>query len=104
MVLTCPDFNDVTITIPDEWLGRHAMRHEQAQDSGKEMPAILRDFAVVMALLDDWNIPHMPANPDEWDIEKVPIRVMVWAREVVFKSFYKAFEVPKNSSAPLPDG
>ena len=98
-LVPCPFRDDVSITLPDEWLGKHNVRQLEAIDALKEqsLPPVWRDFSVAMALVSDWRIPHMPANRDEWQVENVPIRVMVWVRDVVLDSFSEAFVVPKNS-------
>lgn len=94
------------ITLPDEWLGSHAMRYEKAREkaSDYDMPGLLKDFILVVSILDDWNIPGMPANPDAWDVSQVPIKVMAWARKIALDSYRDAFAIPKKKSEPFPNG
>ena len=94
------------VTLPDEWLGVHQIRHDKVIESlvDKNYPPKIHDFIVSMALLDDWQLPGMPANPSEWDVEKVPNNVMVWVFEVVYPSYKASFIVPKKKSPPSLNG
>lgn len=104
----------ITITLPEQWLGDHLIRYEQATKaadlaqgamppevmSGMPTPGIISDFVVALCILDDWTIPNMPANMRAWRVDKVPLQVMLWVRHTTMTSFKEALVVPKNSSAP----
>lgn len=100
------------IGLPDEWLGEHARRrdearerlNEQAELTKKKLPATWQNFIVAMAVLEDWDIPGLTGNPEKWDLAAMPWAVLDWLPMVVFASIASAQQVPKNSSAPLPDG
>ena len=104
--VTCPlsidraGYNEAWIALPDEWLGRHMIAHDEARDAAKEAVfskhVVLVNFSICMALLDDWRIPDLPANVREWDITSVPIPFMIWAANVVFPDYLGAFNVPKD--------
>jgi hypothetical protein len=86
------------IEFPNEWLGKHAKRHDEAVAASQDMPATWREFACAMALLDDWNLPGLPKNPEKWDFGAMSLRVMAWVKNEVLLSYYRCFQVPKNSS------
>ena len=85
------------IEFPDEWLGKHAKRHDEAVSRSKDLPATWRDFAVAMALLDDWSLPGLPKNPELWQFDLLSLPVMMWVKTAVLTPYYRCYEVPKNS-------
>lgn len=85
------------IEYPDEWLGKHARRHDEAIAKSKDLPATWREFTAAMALLDDWSLPGLPKNPENWDFDAVSLPVMAWVKNTVLTDYYKCFQVPKNS-------
>ena len=89
------------IELPDEWLGKHAKRHDDAAAAGSELPATWRDFAVAMALLDDWNLPGVAKNSELWDFAELGLPLMIWVKTAVLQSYYRCYEIPKNSLPPL---
>lgn len=97
MRVTSPYSPEHYIDVPDEWLGKHARRHDEAAERGKDLPPTWRDFAVAMALLDDWNLPGLPKNPELWDFEGLNLHVMMWVKTAVLSSYYDCYKVPKNS-------
>ena len=96
-----PGSDEHYITMPDEWLGKHARRHDEAADKSKGLPSTWRDFTVAMALLDDWHLPGLPKNPEQWEIEIVSLPVMAWVKMTVLASYYACFDIAKNSWPPL---
>ena len=93
------------IELPNEWLGKHARQHDEAYQKARdaELPATWRDFAVSVALLDDWYLPGLPKNPEKWDFETISLRLMAWVKVKVLSEYYKCFDVSKNYSPPLSD-
>jgi hypothetical protein len=94
--ITSPYNDEHYIDVPDEWLGKHARRHDEAVRKAKDLPATWRDFTAAMALLDDWHLPGVPKNSDEWDFDEMSLPVMVWVRETTLGSYYECYKIPKN--------
>ena len=98
---------DCIIVLPDDWLYEHEARRNEAIERAKELqlPDSWVGLSAAIALLDDWrDIPGLPANPERWELGKMPIEVGEWLKQTAHEDFFKAFEVPKNSSPPLPNG
>ena len=93
---------DGWIELPDEWLGAHARRRDEAIEKSKALPATWLEFAVAMSLLDDWQLPGLPKNTDLWDFNVMSLRMMAWVKITVLESFAACFKIPKNSLPPLP--
>ena len=91
--------------MPDEWLGIHARRRDEAREKAAGLPQTLANFAIAMALLDDWDdLPGIGGNPAAWDFDAIPWALIGWVSEQVFTDLRESLRVPKNSSAPLPAG
>jgi hypothetical protein len=95
------------IGLPDEWLGRHILRRDQAlakiRESKQESELFIR-FSISMALMEDWKLPGLGGNPEQWDLEQVNLTVMLWVSEAVLSDFGTALLVPKARSAPSQTG
>lgn len=86
--------------LPDEWLGEHAERRDEAIRKSQELGPTLKQFAVSMALLEDWGgISGLDGNPEQWDFTKMPLDVIAWISETVTIDFNQCFIVPKVSSS-----
>ena len=88
------------IELPDEWLGEHAARRDEAyqQAEEKKLPQVLANFAVALALLENWEeIPGLAGNPEKWELGKVAWPVIAWITGFVFGDIARALEIPKNS-------
>jgi len=98
--------NNTYIVLPDIWLGKHVQRRDDAinKATDQNLGETLTDFAVAMALLDDWQIPALPGNVDNWDFQKLDLRLIAWIRQTVLVDFNKCFIIPKVLSSPLQDG
>ena len=101
-----PDYPEAWIDLPDKWLGDHANRRDEAADKAGEIElrGTLQDFAVSMALLDDWNLPGLTGNPDNWDFEQVDLQIITWVVTATIFDFMKCWAIPKNSLSPSPNG
>lgn len=105
--------NDVhKIHLPDEWLCDHLLRYQAAQKKIQVlakgaipedaiplegMPQLLTDLALALCLLDDYELPGLPAaNPAMWRIDKCPLRVAVWVKATVLDDFATSLTIPKN--------
>ena len=100
-----PVYAEAFVILPDEWLGEHAERRDEAVRKGQELGPTLRQFAVSVALLETWgNIPGLDGNPEQWDFEKLPLDLIAWISASVTLDFNQCFVVPKVSSSPSPNG
>jgi hypothetical protein len=104
----CPwdDYPGAYIELPDSWLGEHAARRDTAREAANEadLPSTFVDFSVCMALLDDWQLPGLTGNPDNWDFNQLDLRIINWVTQVTLVDFSKCWVIPKNSLSPSPNG
>ena len=103
----CPldEFEGVWIELPDEWLGEHATRYDQAiEDSRKLNSATMTNFAVALAIAEDWRIPGLEGKPEAWDFGKINLSVISWISKVAITDYLMAVNVPKNSFGLSPNG
>ncbi len=106
----CPfsKWHEAFIELPDEWLGIHAERRDEAVDAAEKRGvkgAVLVQFAIALNLLDDWGeIPGLDGPPEKWRFHEVPLEIIGWINLVVITEFAECFEVPKKSSEPSPNG
>lgn len=101
-----PEWDDCAIELPDEWLGIHAERRDEAEKQARDrgLGDTLVQFAIALSLLDDWqNIPGID-GPPPWDFQELPLRVVAWITNTTMIEFYECFEIPKKSSSPSPNG
>ncbi len=86
------------LELPDRWLGSHARRRDEALDLAEKgnLPPTLKNFAVAMALLDDWHLPALPKNPKMWVLDEVELRLIGWVTQTVLPAFYENFIVSRN--------
>ncbi len=101
-----PDFKDCVIVLPDKWTGEHAARRDKAVEASVHYGAItLTQFAISLALLDDWRgIPGLDRNPEKWDFNELPLEIIGWINIVVLGEFTECFEIPKVSSSQSGNG
>lgn len=97
------------VELPDEWLGRHILERDKTFDEFDRLPEKLsgtvRDFALSLALVDDWNLPGIGRRAAT-DLENLPSRfadlsgsVINWVILVVLSDFGKTFVIPKERSS-----
>ena len=56
------------IGLPDEWLGAHALRQDEAQRKSESLPKPYQTWTVALALLEDWGgLPGLDGKPEAWD-------------------------------------
>jgi hypothetical protein len=104
---TVPNHQEVYVILPDEWLGKHALKRDEAL---KAIQAIsvdsleLRNAVMALCLVEDWGgIPGLEGkDPEQWQVENLPLSVITWMTTVVIGDFNDAFRVPKNSYEPSP--
>lgn len=103
----CPreGYEEFYIELPDEWLGEHVYRHDEAiEKADKELPPTLQSFGVSLALLEDWRLPGLEGNPQTWDFNKMPLSVIAWVNGVTLRSYNECFIVPKVSPSLSKNG
>ena len=94
---TYPD-SDWWIEVPDDWLGIHAQRRDEVvQKQGGRYGKTVLDFAIALALLDDWNLPNLTGNPEKWDLMSVPLQIVYWVIVTTLTPFWECMIIPKNS-------
>ena len=87
------------IKTPSEWLGEHAQRRDEANESARKnkLGETLRGFAVALALLDDWHLPGLGGNPEKWDFTKVSLPIIAWVSTEINARYWENYALPKNS-------
>jgi hypothetical protein len=96
-----PEWPDSYIVLPDEWVGDHSRRYDEAvaEVERQELSgATLRNFAVALALLDDWRLPGLEGKPELWDFSQIRLEIIGWVGTLVVSEYWKCFAVPKDSS------
>lgn len=99
-----PKYPKAFVELPDEWLGIHAQRRDEAAEQAEKQghADTLTQFAVSLSLCDEWRIPGLEGKPENWDFLELPLDMIDWVNSVVLSDFAKAFYVPKVSSSPSP--
>ena len=96
------------VEIPDEWLGAHLLRRDQALKALEPYRAdiTLWRAALSLVLADDWGgVRGLEGrDPAQWDLTITPVAVLEWLCESVFDDFARCFVVPKAPSAPSGNG
>lgn len=93
------------IELPDEWLGEHSYRYEEASSKVEDKwNATIRTFSVSLALLEDWRLPGLEGNPESWDFAKMPLSIIGWVNGIVIRSYMDCFIVPKGSPSLSQNG
>jgi len=103
----CPreGYEESWIELPDEWLGDHSHRYDEAiKKIQPEWGETVKTFAVSLALLDDWRLPGLEGNPDTWDFAKMPLSIIGWVNGVVMRDYNACFFVPKVSPSVSRNG
>ena len=87
------------IELPDKWLTSHATRHFQATEKSIEagLVGVAHNFAVSIALLEDWNLPGLNGNPDKWDFQAIDLVIAGWVNGLVLPAYYDNFQIKKKS-------
>ena len=94
------------VVLPGEWLGAHLLRRDEAVRATAAFNSeSLRNAAIALAVADEWGgVPGITGKPDEWDLRKTPVPLLMWLEREVFLSFAEAFVVPKASAPPSTAG
>jgi hypothetical protein len=101
-----PEYQGAFIELPERWLGAHAQRRDTAVETAEahQLGMTLTNFAVSMAILEDWSLPGLAGNPARWDFKQIDLRLIAWVNEQTLTDFAACFIVPKNSWPPSPSG
>jgi len=104
MRIAYPADDNIWLDVPDTFLGLHATRYDQANDQAEGQGRTLKTFACAVSLLDDWNIPALSGPPEKWDFERLELSLILWVNQTVIGRYMECYKVPKNYSAPSPNG
>lgn len=99
------------VTVPDEWLGEHTEAYAAAMDAVTKSGLIKRaqysNFAISLALADDYRLPLLEGKPENWPDDifpKFPLQVMAWVNWLVVQDYVDCFAVKKNWSRRSQNG
>lgn len=96
------------VTVPDEWKGEHARAFWNSTESlaanSKRFPPFVERFLHSLALADDYNLPGLTGKPENWDYDKLPLKIMYWAVHFIYNSYMDCFTVKKNWLMPSSNG
>jgi len=102
-----PEFSESWIDLPDEWLGKHAIKEyemrRQLEEKGIEAPLVV-NFFVGLALLDDFDLQGLGSKSENFDINEIDVRILFWVGQVTLVEYRSTFIIPKASAIPPPDG
>jgi hypothetical protein len=101
-----PLYAGAWLDLPDEWLGKHALAYDEALDKAREagLSRIATNFALSLALLDNWELPGIGGNPDGWQFAELPLPLIGWIIAAVLEDYNQCWQVPKNSYRPSQTG
>jgi len=102
----CPFIDGAWIQLPPRWLGVHAARRDRALEQAREkkLGDTLSGFAVAMALLEEWSLPGLMGNPEQWDYELIDLNLIAWIRTEVMSDFLACLLAPATYSKRFGDG
>lgn len=101
-----PGLEDAYVVLPDDWLGEHLIKRDEAVSEYRKMgSAAMIDLGVALTLAEDWRgIPGLEGKPENWDLRKLRAQVINWLVAVVVGDFNKCFDFPKQPSSPSETG
>ena len=104
--IDCPFIEGAFIGLPDKWIGAHAARRDRALEQAREkkLGDTLSSFAVAMALLEEWSLPGMMGNPEQWDYEQLDLSLIAWVRKGVMADFLACLLAPETYSKQSGNG
>jgi len=84
----------------------HATRRDRALEQAREkkLGDTLSGFAVAMALLEEWSLPGMMGNPEQWDYEQLDLSLIAWIRTEVLSDFLACLLAPATYSKRFGNG
>jgi len=99
-----PEYREAWVELPPEWLGLHAKQRDEVAENKGELSSTELNFAIAIALLDNWDLPGLGGNPENWDFSQLSLPLIAWINQEVLTSFTACFLVPKGLSSPLSTG
>lgn len=86
------------VVLPEKWLVRHSLRRDEALEKagGKLGDTDGIKFAISMAILDDWNLPGLGGNPENWNFEEFDLEIARWVNSIVYDSFAGCWYIKKK--------
>lgn len=95
----------VWVDLPDRWLGEHQQRRDKAMaESEKYNSPTLTRFAQALASLDEWSLPGLGGNVENWDFAKMDLHLIIWVIGVVDVSYNQLYFIEKKSLPPSANG
>lgn len=95
------------IALPDEWIGLHSVKRAAASEALIKRgvtDGVIQEFAIAIALLDDWQLPGVSGNRDAWNLEAIGLSVIGWVKDTVLTEFLACFDVKKKYYPMLQPG
>jgi len=97
--IPCPFLEDGSfIGLPDRWLGKHAARRdatlELLRTREKKYGDTFTRFSIAMALLEEWSLPGLMGNPEQWDLERIDLTVIAWVSIETLSDFLACLASP----------
>ena len=106
--IDCPFINGAFIGLPDKWLGSHAARRdatlELLRTREKKYGDTFTRFSIAMALLEEWSLPGLMGNPEQWDLERIDLTVIAWVSIETLSDFLACLASPAAYSRRSGDG
>ena len=95
----------VWIDLPTRFTGMHQQNRDDARESAAKYnsPQLIL-FSMSLLSLDDWLLPGVVGNPDNWDFTKLDLQIIYWVNQEVQAAFDTMAIIPKNYSPPSPNG
>ena len=95
-------YEHVSVSLPDEWKGKHAVAKDNAiREGAKAHPdsPLFVNICVALTLAESIEgVPELEGSPDQWDIAEAPIAVITWLEETVNEDFLSTFKSERMSS------
>ena len=90
------------VDAPDEWRGLHSVAYWESREAteGSKLSPDQKLFVSSLALLDGFELPGLSGKPENWDYDKMPLKIIAWVNYVAVDSYVNCFEVKKNWSRP----
>lgn len=89
---------DHFVAIPAVWRGKHLEKKDAAIAAAVSAgyTGDLLDFIVSLALLEDWSMPGLTGNRDQWDIREMTAEAIYFVISAVMPSLQAARRVKKK--------
>ncbi|MCP5016872.1 MAG: hypothetical protein GY938_16630 [Ketobacter sp.] len=92
------------IVLPPKWKGEHKEILEIAIDAAAKTNSTYRQFAISVTLLENWDMPFMTGNPQNWNYAQFDLNVLEFVEQIVTADYSATKDVKKNYSNPFLSG